>query len=88
MDWSDNIPTDRDRATKRSPRLPSFLTTLGWGLIAVVLWFLWAVFSPPIMQAMFGPIFFMVGLLFLCVMVAGLVLNTMWWIITGPFRNR
>lgn len=87
MDWSDNIPASKDRPAKRSGGLPSFTSMLGWAGIAFIVWFLWALFSPPLMQKMFGPLLLIAIVGFVAFMVAGLILRGLWAIIRWTFRG-
>lgn len=87
MDWANNIPQTKDRPAKRKGGFPSFLELIGWGFIAFICWILWAAFSPPIIASMFGPIIIFLVVIGVSFLVAGLILRTIWRIITWPFRR-
>lgn len=87
MDWSNNIPSEKSRTAKRSRGLPSFLELIGWTFIAFIAWFLWTLFSPPIMQQMFGPLLVFFGVFGGIFMIAGMIMWLIWQIISWPFRR-
>ena len=87
MDWSDNIPASKDRPANRSGGFPSFLSMIGWAGIAFIVWFFWTLFSPPIMQQMFGPLIVVVVACFGSFIILGLIFRLIWRIISWPFRR-
>lgn len=85
-DWADKIPSERPRSKSKSSDPFWLLKTLGLGLLGVAGYYVFKLFSTPIMMQVFGPLLLMAGVGALCLLIVGLFLRFLGWLVSLPGR--